>query len=139
MSKTVPIVCAAILGLGAIVFFSTKALNKGSTANNAETFIRLSCGEILTELERNEANFIRKYKGKAVQITGTVKKVESQFGPLSINMPSGIEGNYSACIAFPHKKSEWPYALNKGDELTVKCEAVQISLSSVNLLKCNQS
>lgn len=119
---------------------ATSVANSGAKQNTDTKadpiFARMSCGEMLEEVGANEASFVRKYKGKTVQVSGIVVSINSSFGRTQVNLSSGDEYDFDSCSIYPNKKAEWPYDLSKGNRITVTCSSVNEIIGSVNLENC---
>lgn len=108
---------------------------QSSTA--AEPPLSIDAGTLLADYKNNELGADQKYKGKILQVTGTVDNISDTLGSKLVSLSSGDEYSFEYVNCRLTKESvEKAATLNKGETLTVTGKNEGYSVTSVTLGNC---
>lgn len=95
--------------------------SKGSSANKAPDF-KINATEILKDYKDNEVAADKKYKGKVVQISGTVGEIKKDIlGDIYVIVGTGAAFEFPECqVYFQGDATNKAADLKKGGKVTVK-------------------
>ena len=114
--------------------------SNSSTGNKVESpkivDLRISCPEILLQIESNEAKAKSMYSNKNILINGTIGRVESSFFDTSIvHLTHTDEWSIQQCSLFGVGK-DYVLTISKGEWVQLLCDSFGESLGDANLFNC---
>ncbi|MFN4121811.1 MAG: OB-fold protein [Flavobacteriales bacterium] len=118
MKKKLILIFAALLAIGAIVFYLQ--WNKPHRDPAKEDGIKITAEMLFTEYEQNEAESNNKYLNKTLEINGTIVDVGSNQGGEPTAMLDAGNPMFGVQITFNVKEQSKLSAKNIGDRITVK-------------------
>lgn len=129
------IVLVAIFGGGDE---DTKEVKSDATAvaEPAEEAIVVTANELFEAYQNNEVAADQKYKGKSLEVTGTVASIDSGVGDKAI-VQLTTSNQFMPIAAQGDKKfTEHAATISKGDEVTLDCKGDGEVAGFVQLGKC---
>ncbi len=128
-----------VVGLGFVLWGGFRdSSGCGSSAPAAPTQIELpvSATEMLDDYAKNEVAGDQKYKGKKLQVTGKINRIDSGIGDSPVvHLGTGSEMEFKSVVVHDLDKSD-AAKLRKGDSLTVVCTGDGEIIGSRVLGKC---
>ena len=114
--------------------------SNSSTGNKVESpkivDLRISCPEILLQIESNEAKAKSMYSNKNILINGTIGRVESSFFDTSIvHLTHTDEWSIQQCSLFDVGK-DYVLTISKGEWVELLCDSFGESLGDATLYNC---
>lgn len=98
----------------------------------SEQLVKVSAGALLQAYRANEAKFDQQYKGKRVEVSGTIAAIKTD---LTGDPQIWLGSDFEPVVLNGHSK-EWAATLKVGQTMTDKCSVTAGALGSV-VLDCS--
>lgn len=99
--------------------------------------ISVSAADLYNAFSDNEISANDKYKGKVVQVTGTVGSVDETWGSPWVNLDADEWGITSVMCMFPKDAKSQLASLSSGQSITIQGTCDGMSLGSVSVMDCS--
>ena len=121
------------------VIFGDGEGNSSASTNlaSAEPDFDVSCSEMASELEANEARASAKYSDKIIKISGRVDSIdEDMWGDNVVNLSDGQEYSFNSCLLNDVSKNI-AISLDKGQSVSFTCNDFTEIMGSASLSNCS--
>ncbi len=131
---------ALLLPLALLLACDSKSNNSAAPTAQAKTespAFTLSAKAITDEYKRNEVAADEKYKGKVVQISGTIGEIgKNAFDQMSVSVKADADGFSDLMAAFDDEQKSQLLPLKTGQSIKLQGEVTGFILGSVALSGC---
>jgi hypothetical protein len=104
----------------------------------SEFDFNISCASMLAEVDANEARASAKYLDKTIKISGRVDSIqEDMWGDNVVNLSSGDEWSFTSCNLYD-VPLDTAISLDKGQNVTFKCDSFKEVIGSASLSNCKK-
>ena len=121
------------------VIFGDGEGNSSASTNlaSAEPDFDVSCSEMASELEANEARASAKYSDKIIKISGRVDSIdEDMWGDNVVNLSDGQEYSFNSCL-LNDVSENIAISLDKGQSVSFTCNDFTEIMGSASLSNCS--
>lgn len=105
-------------------------------AKNYEGIYKTTATELFSDYEKNEVNTDEKIKGKVVEISGSVQSIDKDFTDSIIIKLKTSNEFMPARLRIDDSQKQNAMMLNKGDEVTLRCQKMSRIMGSPSGRDC---